>query len=181
MNLLNDLLDLSKLEAGKLELVYESTDIDKLIDDCIDEQAPAIRQKSIDIQRHGNGINSTIECDREKVFVVVRNLLSNAVKFCPEAGTIEFAYADGADGEEALELKITDDGEGINPDDVEKIFDKFAQSEKPHPGGTGLGLSICREIVLQHRGEIWAENHASRGATVSVRLPRDKPAESDAQ
>ncbi len=174
LSLLNDLLDLSKLEAGKLELIYEGCDIGEIIDDCIAEQAPAIESKSIRILRTNSGIDTRIEGDRKKIFQVIRNLLSNAIKFSPPGGRIEFAMADKEC--DRLELRVIDEGDGIETDELEKIFDKFIQSQNTHPGGTGLGLSISREIVMLHQGEIWAENNARRGATIVIRLPRAKPA-----
>lgn len=180
LNLLNDLLDLSKLEAGKVELVYQDYDLDVILNDCIEEQSPSLRDKAIKINRSQKSNETRIECDREKIFQVIRNILSNAIKFSHTGGVIEIQLEDcqlnSDSGEiDAIEIQLIDDGKGIDNDDLEKIFDKFAQSKNQHPGGTGLGLSISREIVLQHQGEIWAENSADRGAVLKIRLPRKRP------
>lgn len=180
LNLLNDLLDLSKLEAGKVELIYRDYDLVLILDDCIEEQSAGIRERSLKITKLQNSIDTQIECDREKIFQVIRNILSNAIKFSQIGGVIEIQLNDcqmnSAAGEiDAIEISLIDDGEGIDSDDLEKIFDKFAQSKNHHPGGTGLGLSISREIILQHQGEIWAENSAEHGAILKIRLPRKKP------
>ena len=180
LNLLNDLLDVSKLEAGKFELIYESINLAGLIDDCIAEQSPGINRKSLRIEKDPKRVDTRIECDREKIFQVVRNILSNAIKYSREGGVIEFQLDDCRLDSEAgtidgIELRLIDDGEGIESDDLEKIFDKFTQSKNRHPGGTGLGLSISRELVELHQGDIRAENSGDRGAILSIRLPCKKP------
>jgi PAS domain S-box-containing protein len=183
LNLLNDLLDLSKLEAGKFELVYENTDLVQVLDDCIEEQSPGINRKSLRITKPQSGSDTRIDCDRDKIFQVFRNLLSNAIKFSRAQGSIEIQMNNcrldsGPETMDAIEIRLVDDGEGIEEDDLEKVFDPFSQSANHHPGGTGLGLSISREIVLQHQGQIYAENSKDRGAMLVVRLPRKKPADS---
>ena len=126
------------------------------------------------------GVDTRIECDREKIFQVIRNILSNAVKFSQDGGmiTIQFEVCQldlKPELIDAIEIRLLDDGEGIDDDDLEKIFDKFTQSKNRHSGGTGLGLSISREIILLHQGEIWAENSADRGAMLKIRLPCKRP------
>jgi len=180
LNLLNDLLDLSKLEAGKFELVYQACDLEAVLDDCIAEQSPAIHEKSLRIIRKQIGIDARIECDREKILQVIRNLLSNAIKFSQVGGEIDVQFEscrlEAKTGPiDAIEVRLIDNGEGIEVDDLENIFDKFAQSNNRKPGGTGLGLSISREIVLLHQGEIWAQNSKQGGAMLTIRLPRKNP------
>lgn len=180
LNLLNDLLDLSKLEAGKFELVYENLDLMQIVNNCVEEQSPSINKKSLRVAMPLTDLDTRIECDRGKVFQVIRNILSNAVKFSQDGGMITIQIdACQLDLEaeliDAIEIRLLDDGEGIDDEYLEKIFDKFTQSKNPHPGGTGLGLSISREIILLHQGEIWAENSVDRGAMFSIRLPRNKP------
>ena len=173
--LLNDLLDLSKLEAGKLELVYGDCDLMQVIEECIEEQAPAISERSLQIRRHNHGAEQNIDCDGERIFQVVRNLLNNAIKFSPPGGKIDFELFNVADDETLIELRVTDDGSGIDPADKEMVFDKFSQSGNNPNQGSGLGLSISREIVELHQGTIRAQNSDGRGATMVVRLPRQKP------
>jgi len=133
LNLLNGLLNLSKLEAGKFELVYENSDLLDILNGCIDEQSPEIGKKSLEIVKPETQVDTHIECDRSKMFQVIRNLLSNAIKFSHTGGVIEIEFADcrlhSSAGEiEAIEMRLIDDGEGIDSDDLEIIFDKFAQS-----------------------------------------------------
>lgn len=180
LNLLNDLLDLSKLEAGKFELVYKNADLVQILNDCIEEQSPGIDEKSLKVVTTKGDIDTRIDCDRERIFQVFRNLLSNAIKFSHKQGVIEISMENcelklNTKVVDAIEVRLLDDGGGIEQADLEQIFDKFTQSKNTHSGGTGLGLSISREIVLLHQGEIWAENSASGGAVLVTRLPREKP------
>ncbi len=180
LNLLNDLLDLSKLEAGKFELVYQENDLGAILDDCIAEQSPAIHEKSLKISRQQSNVDTQIECDREKIHQVIRNLLSNAIKFSQNHGEIEIRFEncqlESKSGTiDAIELHLSDNGEGIDTEDLEKIFEKFTQSNNRQSDGTGLGLSISREIVTLHQGKIWAQNGAQGGAMLILRLPREKP------
>jgi len=180
LKLLNDLLDLSKLEAGKFELVYQECDLEEILDDSIVEQSPALHEKSLKIVRKRADCNTRIECDREKILQVIRNLLSNAIKFSQVGGEIEVQFEDSqlearSGAIDAIELRLIDNGEGIDAEDLEKIFDKFTQSNNRKPGGTGLGLSISREIIMLHQGEIWAESSKRGGATLTVKLPRKNP------
>ena len=184
LSLLNDLLDLSKLEAGKLELHYKTASLSNIIDDCILEQSPAINQSALKILQASNETDRILECDPERIHQVIRNILSNAIKFSPGKGTIEFEFDDcqiycGETLVDALELRIKDEGTGIDQEELNAIFNKFHQSQNPIPGGTGLGLSICREIVNLHRGSIWAENRQSDGAMFVIRLPRERQSASE--
>ncbi len=181
LSLLNDLLDLSKLEAGKYELDYGSHSLREIIEDCIVEQSPAVARASLKVVQGALETDDLLECDGDKIHQVVRNLLSNAIKNSPARGHIDFDLQDceiyDDDRVEAgIELRVTDDGDGIESNDIEKIFDKFHQSQKPAQVGTGLGLSISREIVNLHHGLIWAENRPGRGAMFVVRLPRKRRA-----
>ncbi len=179
LTLLNDLLDLSRLEAGKLELVYADCDLMQVIEECIEEQAPAISERSLQIRRHNHGANLMVNCDPERIFQVVRNLLNNAIKFSPPGGNIDFEFFTAASDDDWIELHVTDDGGGIDPEDREMIFDKFSQSGNNPNQGSGLGLSISREIVELHQGTIQAQSSGHRGATMVVRLPRKKPSQQD--
>ncbi len=177
LSLLNDLLDLSKLEAGKFELNYKTCSLSDIIDDCVVEQSPAINQAALKIVQVAGEVDKILECDPERIHQVIRNLLSNAIKFSPGKAVIEFEFDDcqiysGENLVDAIELRIRDEGKGINQEELNAIFDKFHQSQNPVPGGTGLGLSICREIVNLHRGNIWAENRQPDGAMFVIRLPR---------
>jgi len=180
LGMINDLLDLAKSEAGRLEYRMAEHDLRELIDAVRDEIASLI-------ERHGLHLHVDIRCadtcltmDRERIGQVLRNLLSNAIKFTPRGKTIHLRV--DAD-DEAFRIECADQGVGIPEDELDKVFDKFVQSSrtKNGSGGTGLGLPICKEIVLAHHGGIHASGNADGGASFHVRLPKVPSARADAQ
>jgi len=184
MRLLNDLLDLSKLEAGRMGYDMREQDAAQLVGDVVAELAEvaAARQVSVDIDIAPD--TPQVWCDGVRIAQVIRNLLSNAVRFSPSSGRITIALSPaaagpgGADAAAYVRLSVSDQGQGVPEGELEAIFDKFVQSSKTKngAGGTGLGLSICREIVQQHGGRIWAANGVG-GAVFTVLLPAGAPAQ----
>ena len=177
--LLNDLLDLSKLEAGKMVMQRQRTDLGGLIDEAMAEFEALARSRGIELAANLDA-QLLLGIDTARMLQVLRNLLSNALKFTPAGGRVLvscglIAPADGAAGQRQIELRVSDDGIGIPEDELEAVFDKFVQSSKTKTGagGTGLGLAISREIVVAHGGSIRACNNAppARGATLVVCLP----------
>lgn len=181
--LLNDLLDLSKLEAGRMDYEMEKIDLALIIENMIFEFQTATKEKSILLQMEKTNLPTTVFCDKSKMGQVIRNLISNAMKFTPDykSITVSFdsdmlpAWESLVDKSEvpALTIRIKDEGFGIPVDEIESIFNKFIQSSKTktNAGGTGLGLSICREIIKAHHGKIWAENNPEGGTTFSFVIP----------
>lgn len=187
LNLLNDLLDLSKLEAGKTVYAWDRLDLRGVVQEVIAEYDALATEKSVHVILTGETIGP-IEGDAVRLGQVVRNLLSNALKFTARESIVRIALsnqparlADGRPHTPALLLTVSDEGIGIPADELELVFDKFVQSTRTHTGagGTGLGLAICRAIVEDHGGRIWASNNPERGATFSVLLPVERiaPAE----
>jgi signal transduction histidine kinase len=168
--LLNDLLDLAKLESGKMAFEFQRTDLGLLISSVADELHAWARQRKIAIRAPEPELGAEVELDAAKIKQVVRNLLSNAVKFSPEGGNIELAMHHGS---HSVTVSVRDQGPGIPGDELEAVFDKFVQSSKTksHAGGTGLGLAICREIITAHNGRIWARNNPHGGAVFSFEIP----------
>lgn len=182
LHLLNDLLDLSKLEAGRMVLNYESLIIRNTIDDVVTELEGLLRSKDILIDQITETENLICDYDKVRISQVVMNLLSNAVKFSDNGRLIKIRYRDAkvltVNGEvDALEVSFEDKGVGIPADELEKVFDKFVQSSatKSGVGGTGLGLAICKEIIHAHKGHIWAENNKEGGAKFTFVIPREEP------
>jgi PAS domain S-box-containing protein len=184
LSLLNDLLDLSKLEAGKMQMSRQPSDLGGLIGEAIAEVEMLARSRDIDLRSKTVG-PATASIDNMRMLQVLRNLLSNAIKFTPEGGAVRVECAfvpcggfDAASG--SIEISVSDNGLGIPENELEAVFDKFVQSSKTKTGagGTGLGLAICREIVTAHGGTIQAFNNPSpaSGATFVVRLPAGEPA-----
>lgn len=176
LGLLNDLLDLDKLEAGKVEFHFERFDFSDIVQAASLELAPLMNAKALNINISVEGADCLALIDRRRMIQVVINILSNAIKYSPVGGEIEISISDvmRASKKALLLCSVGDQGPGIEEAELEAIFDKFVQSGKPstHVGGTGLGLSICREIVEAHGGKIWAENGCSSGALIHLALPK---------
>lgn len=173
LDLLNDLLDLSKLEAGAADFEFEPIDLANHAAHEIARVEPFATDKNIALVLKATEQIPTVHVDPRKIAQVLRNLLTNAIKFSPENSTVEITLEAS---EDAIELRVSDEGPGIPPDELEHIFDKFSQSSatKSKAGGTGLGLSICREIMQGHHGRIYANNRHPNGCTFVVRIPRSK-------
>jgi two-component system, LuxR family, sensor kinase FixL len=183
MDLLDNLLDLSKFEAGKMECVFRRINLKHIIDNFIKELEPALNEKEIIVEIVDVTTPSEIVGDESKICQVIRNLLSNAIKFTPisKKVTISIEQSEFHQNDKsipALLINVVDQGIGIPNDELDNIFDKFIQSSrtKTGAGGTGLGLAICKEIIDIHNGKIWAENNPDGGATFSFMLPYEQKA-----
>ena len=168
--LLNDLLDLSKLEAGKMQLDLSSTDLKPLLESCIADQQLQFQARQLKCVLTTELDVAICSCDRKRIYQVALNIISNAIKFSPESGEIDVRLE--AD-KQSYRLRVADQGMGIPANELEQIFDKFYQSKgnRSQSGGTGLGLAICREIVELHGGRIWAESDSVKGSSIHVELP----------
>ena len=180
--LLNDLLDLSKLEAGAVECHFKPNIVMKIVDTVLQEMSAIIKGKSVIVIHDKADVDTRAVCDSEKIMQVVRNLLSNAIKFTPDGKRIFLQYApstvpaaNSTQQLPALAFKVIDEGIGIPEDELSSVFDKFVQSSKTKTGagGTGLGLAICREIIDRHEGVISARNNEYGGATFEFKIPVD--------
>ncbi len=170
--LVNDLLDLAKLESGKMQFAMGEVDLDELLRSTAAEFTAMLAQRRIDLDYHLSEESCVAVADSDKLRQVIRNLLSNAIKFSDQGSTIDLILSRSAEG---LSLSVADRGVGIPPEELETIFDEFVQSSKTRTaaGGTGLGLAISRQIVGAHRGHIWAENRPGGGTVVTLRIPFD--------
>ena len=178
MSLINDILDLERLQSGLEPLSFRTTQLDQIIRQAIDGMQPVADAAGVQFIFHSTEVE--IDANPERLLQVLTNLLSNAVKFSPPNSTIFVTLRPDSSG---VTLSITDDGRGIPADKLESIFGRFQQvdaSDSRQKGGTGLGLAICRTIVQQHSGRIWAERNPIRGSTFRVYLPY-KPAPAEAQ
>jgi signal transduction histidine kinase len=175
LKLINALLDLAKLEAGRMTFEFERQDVVLVVRSIADEFSSLLSQRDLSVVFESREPSLYADIDSTKVMQVARNLLSNAVKFAPPHSTIEVALTLD---EDKVRFSVRDHGDGLPEGELELVFDKFIQSSKTKngAGGTGLGLSICREIVTGHHGRIWAENHPDGGAVFVVELPLCQPA-----
>lgn len=172
--LLNDLLDLAKLEAGQMALEKIPGSLGKVLELCIDEQSELIREKQLELIWDKQTSDFQVSFDAARIGQVMTNLLSNAVKFTPEGKKIHIEFLTiNYLSQPAIQVVFQDEGIGIPVDELESVFDKFIQSSKTksNAGGTGLGLAICKEIIELHNGKIWAESKPGEGARFSFVLP----------
>ena len=162
IKLINDLLDMSKLEAGGTEFQFTINDFTDVIQYTITELESLLEAKEIRTLVKIDTKSTRAVFDKLRMIQVMVNLVSNAIKFAPNGSNIFIHLSDARlrTGEEALICSVADEGSGIPENELEVVFDKFVQSTKTSTGagGTGLGLSICREIVEAHGGKIWAQN-----------------------
>ncbi|MBM4263118.1 MAG: PAS domain S-box protein [Deltaproteobacteria bacterium] len=182
--LLNNLLDLSKLEAGSAKFDMAENDLREVVDAVSQEFSQLVAERNIEIAVETISDNTRGWCDCGAMHQVIRNVVSNAFKFSPNGGKIHIALRDGelpvgrraTDTEkcDALAIEISDQGCGIPETELEAVFDKFVQSSKTKSkaGGTGLGLAICREIMNGHCGTIDVRNNPQAGVTFAIKLPR---------
>ena len=168
--LLNDLLDLAKLESGKMQFTFQDTNLKELADKVVDEFSSLVSERNITIKYNQPELSTQVTIDSKRIMQVVRNLLSNALKFSPENGVIEIGVYHN---DNFVRFSVRDHGVGIPENELQTIFDKFVQSSKSKTGagGTGLGLSICQEIISAHKGCIWAQNNPEGGAVLSFEIP----------
>jgi PAS domain S-box-containing protein len=179
MSLLDNILDLSKLESGKVEYEMLKKDLKQIIGNVSKEFKTLINEKGVVLEIAEKDIPTAVICDEFKIGQVIRNFLSNAIKFSSKGEKIsvslELAELDYGNFKtvSALLFYVSDQGIGIPDDELDSVFDKFVQSSKTRTGagGTGLGLAICKEIIQAHNGKIWAENNPEGGATFSFMLP----------
>lgn len=186
LSLLNGLLDLSKLEAGRMKFELGEHDMLETIEVVIDEFVPLFNKHGLTVDLYSQQNSSFAEYDDEKMIQVVRNLLSNAIKFTPDNKALKIYLDNGklpsVDSLElavpALSVSIKDQGPGIPEDELDTIFDKFVQSSNTGDGsgGTGLGLSISKEIINHHHGVINVVNNDDGGATFTFIIPCEQPA-----
>lgn len=178
MVLLDNLLDLSRLEEGKIDFEFQSIDIKDIINNLIGEFELGISEVGVTVEVTKTTIPTKITCDVYKISQVIRNLLSNAIKFTPKNKNIVISIEKSQNDEAvpAVLVRISDQGVGIPEEELENVFDKFVQSSKTKSGagGTGLGLTICREIITAHNGKIWAESNPEGGSTFSFVLPYEQ-------
>jgi signal transduction histidine kinase len=171
LSLINDILDLSKIEAGRMELEVTTFHLP----DAVENALLLIRERA---SRHGIKIDRVIDDrigdftgDERKIKQILVNLLSNAVKFTPEGGQIK---VEAALGDSAVIISVTDTGIGIAREDHEAIFEEFRQVGTNYAQkreGTGLGLSLTRRFVEMHGGKIWVESEPGKGSKFTFTLP----------
>jgi len=177
LQMINDLLDISKMEEGSLKLEYWDVSIDALMQRCCQQVQQLASQKQLTLQMEIDPTLPALWADGEKLQRTMVNLLGNAIKFTPEGGavTINAGRSDGSNGVAEALVSVTDTGEGIPRDAFERIFEKFGQVESRRAStsriSTGLGLTFCKMIAEAHGGRIWVESELGKGSTFSFTIP----------
>jgi signal transduction histidine kinase len=170
--LISDLLDVSRIEAGKIQLTKQPLDIGNIIKDVVLSFKDIVAGKGILLGSVIKGDIPLVNLDPDKITQVITNLVGNSVKFTPAGGKISVeSYVEG----NSLRVDVIDTGSGISHQDLEKVFEKFYQVSRPETKGmfkgTGLGLPITKGIVEKHGGKIWVESQLGKGSKFSFTLP----------
>lgn len=171
VRMVSELLQLSKLDAGKMQWTFKPTDVVQMLDDVADRFAFQCRQQEISIFVDAPRTLPSVYADQDKLDQVLDNLVSNAIKHTLPQGIIRLVATTGPD---AVEIKVIDSGTGIPSKDLPRIFERFYRVDKARSrklGGTGLGLSIAKQIIETHGGSIWIESVVDKGTTVTFTLP----------
>ena len=169
--MISDLLDLSKIEAGHVELRMTTLSVSDLLEDMVEGCRGLAANKSLTLTCSQPEGVSTVRGDRDKITQVLVNLIGNAVKFTPIGGSIHVGAEPGEKG--SVQISVTDTGCGVEQDDIPKVFDKFYRGTAAisGPPGAGLGLAIAKHLVELHGGRIWVESVPGKGARFSFTLP----------
>jgi len=174
--LINDLLDLSRIESGRVEVRSTILSLTALAEEVAEHMKSLATQKLIRIEVPSPDYQVTVWADRDKVTQVLMNLIGNAIKFTPQNGKV--AVAVEKNGDDYVQISVDDTGPGILPEEKNKIFSKFYQVdniEKEKPKGSGLGLAISKALVEMQGGKIWVESELGRGSTFYFTLPAQRP------
>ncbi len=175
LQLINDIIDLAKIEAGRLELNDDVVDLEATVESCLRMVRQRAERDGLAIERRLPGTAPTLLADERKLKQIILNLLSNAVKFTPAGGTVTLAVA--AAPPTGCVIRVSDTGIGMAPEDVPRALSPFTQLDggiAREYDGTGLGLSITKALVELHGGVLGIDSAVGAGTTVSVTLPADR-------
>jgi len=173
MSLINDLLDMEKLESGMFELDYKVKDVHELVATAVDSLSGSAAKKSVHLllpEAH-----PALECDGDRIIRVLTNLLDNAIKYSFQGGTVSVKITES---DTEVRIEIIDQSRGIPDDKVDSIFERFKQadiSDDREKRGSGLGLAICKAIIEVHGGRIGVESGGTSGSTFWIALPKTRP------
>jgi diguanylate cyclase (GGDEF)-like protein len=179
MALIGDLLDFSKMEAGKMKFMFTCLNINEPIDAAIESLKTRAENQSVKLFKELSCDSPLVHGDPDKLEQVFINLIDNAIKFTKEDGEVCVSVKEHLDeslnGDKYIEVSVEDNGIGIKPDELERIFDRFYQVEKSlsttSRQGTGLGLAIIKGLIEAHKGKIWAESEPEKGTKFTFILP----------
>jgi len=171
LRLIEDLLDVERIAVGKLTLHYEQHDVSEIIKQAVEELQETAASKGITLEAKPQDVCGYVVCDRSRVMQVLSNLIENAIKFTPAKGQICVScQRTGPEGKE-VQVSVSDTGEGIAPEKIKTIFERFSQIHNQDRRGIGLGLYIAKMMVEEHPGRIWVESKLGEGSTFHFTLP----------
>jgi len=174
LELINDLLDVAKIEAGKYVQHQVPTDIGRIIEETVALMEPRAKEQGITLTHSCHNLK-LVQADPKNIEEIFNNLVSNAINYSPEGGRVTITARGLA---EYMEVKVEDTGVGIPPEELPKIFDKFYRVKHPKTRqviGTGLGLAIVRGVIEAHHGTIDVESIPDKGTTFRILLPVIEP------
>jgi signal transduction histidine kinase len=170
--LVNDLLDITRIEAGKVSMKLQKVNLKDSVEEVVDIMTPPVKEKDIQLIVEMPEKDLFCRADKSQLGRVLTNLLGNAIKFTPEKGKISIIVKDSKD---FLQIDVRDSGIGIAEEDLANIFEEFYRVDNTinqNVKGTGLGLSLVRRIVQAHKGKIWVKSQTGKGTTFSFTLPK---------
>ena len=169
--LIDDLRTLSLAAEGHLELARQSTDVGELTRRVVAEMEPTAKERDVTLSVQAPPTSSTVMLDADRISQALRNLIDNALRHTPRDGRV---VVDVSPGTKRMTVSVTDTGEGITPEDLPHVFDRFYRADGSRSratGGSGLGLAIVKQLVEAHGGHVWAESEQGRGSVFSFSLP----------
>lgn len=166
--LVNDLLDLSRLEAGRIEMEFRAVPVNDLLSHAAAALGPQAEEKGIRLQVSADPEGARVRADPDRILLVLTNLLANAIRHTPRGGEIRLAAARQGG---RMVVSVADTGPGIPKELQSRVFEKFYRVPGRPQGGAGLGLAICKEVVQAHGGRIWLESEEGKGSTFHFSLP----------
>jgi signal transduction histidine kinase len=175
---INDLMDATRLETGKLTLELKRGSLAALLEQLVTVLGPVAARKQISLGHEVQADLPDFPFDEDRLMQVLVNLVNNALKFTPENGRVTIIAGEAPNDPKSFKVCVTDSGCGIAPAELERIFERLYQVPNSDGGsgqGVGLGLYICRELVESHGGKIWAESELGKGSTFCVSIPKEQP------
>lgn len=172
--LIGDLLDISRIEAGRLNLAMETCSLHDILTRSVQNLESAAQAKNLRLECRSSSALPTVWADPNRIQQVVDNLIANAIKFTEKDGSVEVSTEEKGD---FVQVSVRDTGPGLAPEDQKRVFDMFYQvdaSARRKAGGAGLGLSIAHGIITLHGGQLWVESELGKGSTFKFVLPRSK-------
>ena len=171
INLVNDMLDVSRIESGRIKLAIETVDPKKVLENVQSDFMARATEQKLAFETHIQPPLGMIQGDYNKILQVLENLVGNAFKFTPEGGKV---HVELSEKEGSIIFAVTDTGRGIAAEDISKLFTKFGRLDNSLSSdvkGTGLGLYISKQYVELHKGKIWVESEVGKGSTFMFSIP----------